>query len=174
MTTQTRPSWEEYACLLAMAASVRSEDPHTKAGAAILAEDGGILATGYNGFMPGQVAPEWINKEERRLDKSALIIHAEVNAFNFVSSTKNPYLIGVTMEPCGECAKLIASKGVKKVAFPMKYHRKNDQFKKVFDFYGVEWKQLDRESLLKLSKTLDVFKMVLEAGMKDNYNNESR
>ena len=49
-----RPSWEEYALNLAVAASERSEDPYIKVGACALNEENMVLGVGYNGLASGK------------------------------------------------------------------------------------------------------------------------
>ena len=52
-----RLSIPEYAMALAEVASLRSEDPFRKVGAAALDWDNRVIATAYNGLAPGFDAP---------------------------------------------------------------------------------------------------------------------
>src|SRR3972149_3897915 len=76
--TKKRPTWDEYFLKLAMLASERSTCPRMHCGC-VLVKDRFVLATGYNGSIPGQPHCE---------DEGCLIVdghcvrtnHAEINA----------------------------------------------------------------------------------------------
>ena len=55
--SDSRLSIPEYAMALAEVASLRSEDPFRKVGAAALDADNRVIATAYNGLAPGFDAP---------------------------------------------------------------------------------------------------------------------
>ena len=59
MNKTDRLPWREYAMELAKTASLRSEDPYKKVGACALAEDGKVLALGYNGLASGKTIAPW-------------------------------------------------------------------------------------------------------------------
>lgn len=106
-----RPSWEEYALLLAQAAMSRSEDPWELVGAAALRHDNTVAATGYNGLPPG-ITIDWSDRDARR----KWVIHAERNCLNYVLPG-DCRLIACTILPCPECLKEIAIKRIKKVVY---------------------------------------------------------
>jgi dCMP deaminase len=62
---------------LAEVASLRSEDPFRKVGAAALDWDNRVIATAYNGLAPGFEAPTgfWDDRDGRQ----KFMLHAEVN-----------------------------------------------------------------------------------------------
>ncbi len=142
----------EYACLLALAASMRSTDPHSKVGAAAFDKDGYTLCTAYNGLAPGMETPEWMALEENRNKKALLTHHAEANLYTHL--TGKPYLIGLTHSPCPSCAKIIAASSVKEVYFLKEYVRGGPEWKDVFDFYSVKYVQLSEESKNKIKEAL--------------------
>lgn len=83
---------------------------------AVIARDGRIIATGYNGTLPGDDnCCECSDGATKRT-----VMHAEANALLFCAkhglSTKDCSLY-VTMSPCIECTKLIISAGIKEVIF---------------------------------------------------------
>lgn len=106
-----RPTWEEYALLLAEAAALRSEDPWVKVGAVVLRHDKSVCAVGYNG-APSGVEIDWSSRNKRR----GLVIHAEANALRWCSPGEC-HLIATTLSPCPECLKQIAAYRIHKAVF---------------------------------------------------------
>ena len=74
---------------LAEVASLRSEDPFRKVGAAALDADNRVIATAYNGLAPGFDAPSgfWDDREGRQ----KFMLHAEVNLCTCKQSENLPY-----------------------------------------------------------------------------------
>lgn len=101
----TRLSWDNYGLEIAKTASLRSEDPYLKVGAAVFRPDRSILSIGYNGAAPG-VDISWDDRDARR----SSVIHAEINALRYCTpqETQNGFMY-VTHHPCLECVKVIAS-----------------------------------------------------------------
>lgn len=112
-----RPSWEEYAMILAHAASMRSEDPYVKVGACVLRHDYSVAALGYNG-PPSGVSIDWSNRDERR----PKVIHAEKNALRYVKPDEGK-LIAVTLLPCSTCMAEIAANRIKTILYSNVYER---------------------------------------------------
>ena len=75
--SENRISIPRYAMALAHVASLRSEDPYRKVGAAALDHDNRVIATAYNGLAPGFNAPDgfWSDREGRQ----KFMLHAEIN-----------------------------------------------------------------------------------------------
>ena len=164
-----RPSWDEYFMLIAKLVSTRSTC-NSRATGAVLVKDKQILATGYNGSMPG--APHCIDKLmsdgspycHRRFHKVAdrdkynycLSSHAEANAIALAArhgvSVKGATLY-VTLEPCYICIKLLATAQIDKIYFELQYgsfkgNRARDSFRDTFwkrEAIGIfsEYKQLN-------------------------------
>lgn len=115
-----RLSLEQYAVLLARAASARSEDPFLQVGCALIRHDRTVAATGYNGPPPG-VDIDWSDRDARR----GKMIHAEANALRYVSPHEVLFA-AVTYMPCLECVRALASYGVTLVVYqnelPQEYH----------------------------------------------------
>tara|TARA_R110000824_G_scaffold49606_2_gene139257 strand:- start:483 stop:953 length:471 start_codon:yes stop_codon:yes gene_type:complete len=140
---------EEYGILLALAASERSEDPHTKVGAVIVNRFNEILATGYNGLKSGQS----LNPSLSRDDKRKHMIHAEQNALRFVKNGDNPHTIYTSLSPCLSCAQAIMANNIKRVIYAKEYGR-DTSFKEIFDIYGVEYYQVHPSMCKNITKSL--------------------
>ena len=118
-----RPIWDEYFLKLAMLASERSTCPRMHCGC-VLVKDRFVLATGYNGSIPGQPHCE---------DEGCLIVdghcvrtnHAEINALvqaaihgvNISGSTAY-----ITNMSCTTCAKALIAAGIKRVVVFSDFH----------------------------------------------------
>lgn len=123
MKKHKRPDWDEYFLKLAMLASERSTCPRMHCGC-VLVRDRFVLATGYNGSLPGQPHCD---------DVGCLIVdnhcvrtnHAEINALiqavnhgvNVQGATAY-----VTNMPCTTCAKALIGAGIKRVVVFSDYH----------------------------------------------------
>jgi len=143
-----RLNFEEFGILLALMASGRSVDLFTQVGGVSFDKDKRILAVCYNGFAPGQeVSDELLNDREK---KNSLIFHSEQN---LLAQTKIGEVdtIFLTHSPCQNCARLIAANQVKNVIFLREYHREN-KFKEIFEFYKINWRQIDEKSLINCVK----------------------
>jgi len=136
----------EYICYLALAASSRAEDIHTRVGGVIVNKDWRVLNTAFNGYKPGMSIPEKYLLEENRDEKGEFIIHCEQNLFNFYHD--KPYAIGLTMSPCYKCSDTIIAHGIKEVFYIKEYERdKEKKFKQKFDFYGIKYQCLSAENI---------------------------
>ncbi|MFZ0453609.1 MAG: cytidine/deoxycytidylate deaminase family protein [Ignavibacteriaceae bacterium] len=118
-----RPSWDEYFLKLAMLASERATCPRMHCGC-VLVKDKFVLATGYNGSLPGQPHCE---------DVGCLVVenhcvrtnHAEMNALtqaaihgvNIKGSTAY-----ITNMSCTTCAKALIAAGIKRVVVFSDFH----------------------------------------------------
>jgi dCMP deaminase len=130
ITCKKRISWQEFAMKIALASAERSEDPYVKVGSCILRKDHSVASVGYNGAPPG-VEINWSDRDERR----KRVIHAETNALRFLRPGEG-YLIAVTLLPCADCLKNIASYGIKKVYYLNEYERSPDT-KNIAKEFGI-------------------------------------
>ena len=118
-----RPDWDEYFLKLAMLASERATCPRMHCGC-VLVKDKNVVATGYNGSIPGDVHCE---------DGGCLVVdnhcvrtvHAEMNAL--VQAAKRGHSIEgstayVTNMPCTTCAKALIAAGIKRVVIFSEFH----------------------------------------------------
>lgn len=118
-----RPSWDEYFLKLAMLASERATCPRMHVGC-VLVKDKFVLATGYNGSLPGQPHCD---------DVGCLIVdnhcvrtnHAEINAL-VQAASHGVNLRGatayITNMSCTTCAKALIAAGIERVVVFSDYH----------------------------------------------------
>lgn len=106
-----RPTWEEYALLLAQTAALRSQDLNYKVGAALMRHDHTVAGLGYNG-APSGVEIDWGDREGRR----GWVQHAESNALRYVRPGEVE-LLASTLMPCGQCMLMIAGYDIKRVVY---------------------------------------------------------
>jgi dCMP deaminase len=123
MAKNKRPSWDEYFLKLAMLASERATCPRMHCGC-VLVKDRFVLATGYNGSLPGQPHCE---------DVGCLIVdnhcvrtnHAEMNALiqaarhGVNTSGATAYITNMS---CTTCAKALIAAGIKRVVVFSDFH----------------------------------------------------
>jgi dCMP deaminase len=120
---QKRPDWDEYFLKLAMLASERATCPRMHCGC-VLVKNKDVVATGYNGSIPGDVHCE---------DGGCLVVdnhcvrtvHAEMNAL--IQAAKRGHSIEgatayVTNMPCTTCAKSLITAGIKRVVIFSEFH----------------------------------------------------
>jgi dCMP deaminase len=146
-----RLTWPEYACFLAIAATSRSEDPHTHVGACILNENHEVVSTGYNGLKKGMEIEPWMYDEENRVLKAKLFIHAETNAFRHVNTKSRPFLLASTWSPCKSCAMQIAGNNIQEVYFINTY-MKDQEYVDIFKFYKIRYAMMSDESLYRIRR----------------------
>jgi dCMP deaminase len=118
-----RPSWDNYFLKLAMLVSERATCPRMHCGC-VLVRDKHILATGYNGSIPGDVHCE--DAGCYVVDNHCIrTIHAEMNAILQCSvhgiSTAGAVAY-VTNMPCTNCAKALIAAKIKEVVIFSDYH----------------------------------------------------
>ena len=114
MKSNKRPDWDEYFLKLAMLASERSTCPRMHCGC-IFVKDRFVLATGYNGSLPGQPHCD---------DVGCLIVdnhcvrtnHAEINALTQAA------IHGVNIKGSTACAKALIAAGIKRVVVFSDFH----------------------------------------------------
>jgi dCMP deaminase len=125
-------SWNTYFMGLAKLTSMRSKDPRSQVGAAIIdPESNRVVSLGYNGFPYGCDDKEfpWQKGDYLKYSdtKYAYVVHAELNA---ILSAKGRDLTGfhiyVTLSPCNECMKAIIQAGIKKVYYLEEYDKDSE------------------------------------------------
>ena len=110
-------TWSEYALELATVAAKKSKDPWRQVGACLLRHDNTVAGIGFNGF-PSGMDEDWSDRDKRRM----LVCHAEQNALRYVKPEECA-LIAVTLLPCNDCLKTIASYGIRQVVYRDIYER---------------------------------------------------
>ena len=112
-------SWDEYFMGLAHLSALRSKDPNTQVGAAIVDENHRVVSVGYNGFPKGCSDDEypWAREGGVLDTKYAFVVHAELNAILNSKWPVNGCTLYVSLFPCNECAKAIIQSGIKKIIY---------------------------------------------------------
>ena len=156
-------SWDEYFMLQAMMASFKSKDPATKVGSVFVDENNHQITMGYNGFVAGidEGKLPWGKDKSQPLEhqKYGYVVHSEANAILHAPRSLANSRCYVTLFPCHECAKLLASSKVKEVIYMSDKHQgteSNTIAKKIFELAGIEYRQLkpSRELIAKLNDHL--------------------
>ncbi len=117
-----RPDWDEYFMGIAREVSSRATCDRKHVGAVIV-KDRNIVATGYNGSIPGQVH---CDEGGHLMEEGHCVrtVHAEANAIVQAAKHGNAILgatIYTTASPCFWCFKLIASAGISRIVFGEMY-----------------------------------------------------
>lgn len=115
-------NWDEYYMGIAKLSAMRSKDPNTQVGAAIVGRDKRILTMGYNGLPAGMSDDEnvWERDGDELHQKYTYICHAEENAIlNYRGDfgALEGATIYVSLFPCNNCAKMIVQSGIKEVVY---------------------------------------------------------
>jgi dCMP deaminase len=114
-----RLSIPKYAMALAHVASLRSEDPYRKVGAAALDHDNRVIGTAYNGLAPGFDPPAgfWDDRAARQ----KFMLHAEVNLCSLFRRGE-ARIVATTTMPCNACMQTLCAYGIREIYFRDIYH----------------------------------------------------
>jgi dCMP deaminase len=107
---------------------------------AVIAREGRILTTGYNGAPSGMahcvhIPGDLVDKSGDTRSTCSMAVHAEANAIAYAARfgiTTDGTDLFTTLSPCLECAKLIINAGVVRVVYKHKYR----------DTRGIEFLEL--------------------------------
>lgn len=113
-----RPSWNEYFMSVCYLISKRSSCGRLQVGCVITC-DNRIVATGYNGHIPGAPHDSVIRDGHEQMT-----IHAESNAISDAAKrgiSLNKCTAYVTHIPCITCAKVLIASGIKHIIFAEHY-----------------------------------------------------
>lgn len=142
-------TWDEYFILQAIMASFKSKDPATKVGCVFVDQNNHQLTMGYNGFVAGidETKLPWGKDKSQPLEhqKYGYVVHSEANAILHSPTSLVNSRCYVTLFPCHECAKLLASSKVSEVIYISDKHKgteSNTISKKIFDLAGITYRQL--------------------------------
>jgi len=132
-----RLSIPQYAMALAQVASLRSEDPYRKVGAAALDFDNRVIGTAYNGLAPGfNPTPEfWADRDGRQ----KFMLHAEVNLCSLFRRGEAK-LVATTTMPCTACMQTLCAYGIKEIYYREVYHVSDAP--EIAALYGVKLEQV--------------------------------
>lgn len=136
--------------LQAMIAAFKSKDPSTKVGCVIVDENHHQVTMGYNGMVAGidEGQLPWGKDRDTPLEhqKYGYVVHAEANAILHATRTLQKCRAYVTLFPCNECAKLIASKKIGEVIYLSDKHQSREEnkiAKKIFQLSGTRYRQME-------------------------------
>lgn len=137
--SEVRLSIPEYAMALAEVASLRSEDPFRKVGAAALDRDNRVIATAYNGLAPGFEAPAgfWDDRDGRQ----KFMLHAEVNLCSLFKRGEAK-LVATTTMPCTACMQTLCAYGIEEIYYREKYQASDAP--EIAALYGITLQQILR------------------------------
>ena len=125
---------------IAEVGATRSEDPWHKVGAVGVREDGSIAGVSYNGAPP-KIEIDWSNRDERR----KYVVHAETNLLRYIKPNECP-IVAVTLAPCFDCLKNLASYGVKKIYFKESYDKcDRNELQKMTELFNMELYQCNSQ-----------------------------
>lgn len=129
----------QYALALAEVASLRSEDPFRKVGAAALDFDNRVIATAYNGLAPGFDAPAgfWDDREKRQ----KFMLHAEINLCSLFKRGEARIVATSTM-PCTACMQTLCAYGVEEVYYHDIY--KKSDAPEIARIYDIKLERIER------------------------------
>jgi dCMP deaminase len=152
---ESKLNWDEYFMLQAVVASFKSKDPSTKVGCVFVDSKNHQVSMGYNGQVAGidETQISWNKSKELPLDqqKYAYVVHSEANAILHAKGNLEGTRLYVTLFPCNECAKLIATVRIKEVIYLSdKYNGtiENQVSKKILAMSGITTRQLTLRSSL--------------------------
>lgn len=147
---KSKLNWDEYFMLQAMIAAFKSKDPATKVGSVFVDKNNHQITMGYNGFIAGidEAQLPWGKDRSVGLEhqKYGYVVHSEANAILHATRSLEGARAYVTLFPCHECAKLIASSKVKEVIYLSDKHRDTEEnriAKRIFDLSGISYRPLN-------------------------------
>ena len=112
---------------------------------------------GYNGFVAGidETLLPWgkATNQPPEYQKYSYVVHAEANAILHAKAPLEGSKCYVTLFPCHECTKLIASVKVKEIIFLSDKHCHTDSnaiSKRILEMCGISYRKLEiKEELFK-------------------------
>ncbi len=127
----------QYAMSLAHVASLRSEDPYRKVGAAALDFDNRVIGTAYNGLAPGYNAPGefWDDRAARQ----KFMLHAEVNLCSLFTRGQARVIATTTM-PCTACMQTLCAYGIQEIYYDDVYKASDAPI--IAERYGIKLEQI--------------------------------
>ncbi len=156
-------SWDEYFMLQAMISAFKSKDPATKVGAVFVDDKNHQITMGYNGMVAGidESKLSWDKDKTKPLEeqKYGYVVHAEANAILHSPRALEGSRLYVTLFPCHECAKLVASVRCKEVIYLSNKDHESESHRisrRILDLSGIRYRQLslDEKILVKLQEHL--------------------
>ena len=150
-------TWDEYFMGLAHLSALRSKDPNTQVGAAIVDENHRVVSFGYNGMPKGcsdDVFP-WSREGAILQTKYAFVVHAELNAILNAKYPVSGCTLYVSLFPCNECAKAIIQAGIRRMVYESDKYQNTDTTiasRRMLKAAGIELVQLENTVVLHVEK----------------------
>lgn len=150
-------TWDEYFMGLAHLSALRSKDPNTQVGAAIVDENHRVVSVGYNGMPKGcsdDVFP-WSREGALLQTKYAFVVHAELNAILNSKYSVSGCTLYVSLFPCNECAKAIIQAGIRRIVYESDKYQNTDNTiasRRMLKAAGIELVQLENTVVLHVEK----------------------
>ena len=150
-------TWDEYFMGLAHLSALRSKDPNTQVGAAIVDENHRVVSVGYNGFPRGCDDDEfpWDKEGGMLVTKYAYVVHAELNAILNSPRPVRGCTLYVSLFPCNECAKAIIQSGITKIVYESDKYAETEAIyasKRMLQAAGVELVRIENTISLSVEK----------------------
>jgi dCMP deaminase len=125
---EKRLPWDEYFLQIAKAVSLRGDCTRSRVGAVLVSSNHRIIATGYNGTVPGNpgclegACPRGKFSYEELPSESdyrnCIATHAERNAILYANpEERSGTTLYVTRRPCVDCKELLLAVGVVRVVW---------------------------------------------------------
>ena len=147
---KSKLNWDEYFMLQALIASYRSKDPSTKVGCVFVDSDNHQLSMGYNGFVAGVDENQlpWGKSKDQSLkdQKYAYVVHSEANAILHSKASLKDSRLYVTLFPCHECAKMLATIKIKEIIYLSNKNESketHDISKKILKLANIKHRKLE-------------------------------
>lgn len=135
--------------LQAMIAAFKSKDPTTKVGAVFVDHKNHQITMGYNGMVAGidESKLSWEKDKTKPLEeqKYGYVVHAETNAILHAPRSLEGSKLYVTLFPCHECAKLVASVRCREIIYLSNKDQESETHRisrRILDLSGVSYRQL--------------------------------
>lgn len=110
----------------------------------LIVKENQIISDGYNGRLPGIEPDVCEDLIDGVLVTRSDVIHAELNAISKLAKNGNAAANGstayITLSPCLDCSRIMASSGIKKVFYRQQY--RNTEGIEFLKNYGIEVKQI--------------------------------
>jgi dCMP deaminase len=115
---KNRLSWHDYFMVQAVVISLRSPDPNTQVGSALIKKNK-LISAGYNGAPKG-IHPNkmsWEREGKYEDTKYAMVVHSELSCILNARQDLNDTTMYCTLHPCETCMKAIINAGITTVYY---------------------------------------------------------
>ena len=149
---ERQEKWDRRYVQLAREVATWSKDPSTKVGALIVDPLNRIASSGFNGFPPEHCdAPELYANREYKYEH---VIHAEINALNFLGGRCPGFSLYTSFPCCPNCIQAAHEAGIARIVGPYLERRGRTQewvfawegrtelSKEMASTAGIEWVEL--------------------------------